>query len=321
MGDRAPPEGSDDPTGRLSEAEIAVHWGEERTYPPPESIRRTANLSDPGVMERFGLGNFPECFREYADLLRWSTPWTETLDARRPPFYRWFVGGSLNAEENCVERHLAERGDAPAVIFVPEPEAEAPVRIWYRELSRRVQELSVVLRGELGLRAGDRVTVHLPMIPELVVTMLACARLGLVHSVVFGGFSGEAAGHRSADCDSRLFVTVDGYWRGGKKIDHLAQLVPALAAATGDGHPPERVLVWRRSPETSFSSVPLSPGRDVDATEAVARHRGASVPAVPRAANDPLFLMYTSGTTGGRRGASTPPAATSPTWPARRGGS
>jgi acetyl-CoA synthetase len=286
----------------LSEAEIAVHWGEEEYYDPPKGLRRTANLRDPGVTARFDLPHFPGCFDEYAELLTWERRWTDTLDASRPPFYRWFVGGVLNAEVNCVDRHLASRGAQPAIVFVPEPETDPPVAITYAELSRRVNELASLLQHDLGLRAGDRVTVHMPMVPELAVTMLACARLGLVHSVVFGGFSGEAAGHRSADCGSRLFVTIDGYWRAGRAVDHLSQLAPALAAASAEGQAPERVLVWRREPSRSFSSVPLVDGRDLDAPAALRGHAGRTVPPASQPSDAPLFLMYTSGTTGRPKG-------------------
>ncbi|HTT16118.1 MAG TPA: acetate--CoA ligase [Thermoplasmata archaeon] len=295
---RHPPE----PSGRLSEAEIAVHWGEEEYLPPPPGLAATANLRDPAVERRFALERFPDCFREYAELLDWERPWETVLDAGRPPFYRWFVGGELNASVNCVDRHVAEHGDRTAIVFVPEPEGEAIERITYRELGRRVDELASVLAGEFGLRRGDRVTVHLPMIPELAVTMLACARLGVVHSVVFGGFSGEAAGHRAADCASRLFVTADGYWRAGRAVDHLAQLGPALDAAAGEDHPLERVLVGRRSRERRFSEVPLVPGRDVAADEALGRNAGRRAGPVAMPSEAPLFLMYTSGTTGRPKG-------------------
>ncbi len=294
--------GPDDRETYVSEAEIAVHWGEEAGIDPPQRLRATANLRTDAARARFGPDRFPDSFREYADLLTWRRPYATVLDTSEPPFYRWFVGGTLNAAENCVDRHLAARADVPALIFVPEPESEAPVTIRYRDLAERVNTLAAVLDRDFGLRAGDRVTLHLPMVPELVVTMLACARLGVIHSVVFGGFSGEAAGRRAADSGSSLFVTIDGYGRAGRSIDHLAQLAPAVAAADGEGHAIDQVLVFRRYADRSLSAVPLEPGRDHEATPLVRSRAGTQVAPVAREATDPLFLMYTSGTTGRPKG-------------------
>jgi acetyl-CoA synthetase len=177
-----------------TEAEIAVHWKEESYILPTPKFIGQANLTDPGVMERFGEKNFPECYKEYADLLSWDEYWHTTLDTSEPPFWKWFVGGKLNVSYNCVDRHLAKYKNKAAIIFVPEPEGDAPVVVTYQELWVRVNEMAALLRDFAGLKAGDRVTIHLPMTPELPVTMLACARLGVIHSVVFGGFSGEACG-------------------------------------------------------------------------------------------------------------------------------
>ena len=129
---------------------------------------------------------------------------TTTLDTSNPPFWKWFVGGKLNVCYNCVDRHLAKYKNKAALICVPEPESQAPVAITYQELYVRVNEMAALLRDFAGLKTGDRVTLHMPMIPELPITMLACARLGVIHSVVFGGFSGEACGRRIADSGSRV---------------------------------------------------------------------------------------------------------------------
>ena len=158
-----------------TEAQIAVHWREEEYYYPPAKFIGQANLTDPNVMERFGEKNFPECFREYADLLSWDQYWHTTLDTSNPPFWKWFVGGKINASYNCVDRHLAKYKNKAALIFVPEPESEAPVSVTYRELYVRVNEFAALLRDYCGLKAGDRVTIHMPMVPELPITMLACA--------------------------------------------------------------------------------------------------------------------------------------------------
>ena len=204
----------------VSEAQIAVHWREEQTYPPPAGFVAQANASDPAIFGRFGEEHFPDCFKEYADLLTWDAPWETTLDTSNPPFWKWFTGGRLNASYNCVDRHAAASPDKTAIIFVPELESDEHVEISYAELHRQVNEFAAVLRDSLGLKSGDRVTLHMPMVPELAVTMLACARLGVIHSQVFGGFSGTACGRRIADSGSRVLISMDGYYRAGQLADH-----------------------------------------------------------------------------------------------------
>ncbi|PYO97235.1 MAG: acetyl-coenzyme A synthetase, partial [Gemmatimonadetes bacterium] len=205
----------------VSEAQIAVHWKEEEYYQPSEQFKAQANLRDPRIFEKFGLDKFPDCFKTYADMLTWFEPYHTVLDTSNAPFWKWFVGGKINASYNCVDRNLAKYASKAAFIFVPEPEGERDVVITYQELHTRVNEVAALLRG-LGLTAGDRVTLHMPMVPELPITMLACARLGVVHSQVFGGFSGQACGSRIQDSGSRLLITMDGYWRNGTLTDHKA---------------------------------------------------------------------------------------------------
>src|SRR3989304_1000974 len=219
----------------LTEAQIAVHWKEEGCYSPSPKFMGQANASDPDIFERFSEKNFPECFREYADLLSWDQYWHTTLDTSNPPFWKWFVGGQLNACYNCVDRHLAKFKNKAALIFVPEPEDEPVSAVTYQELYTRVNEVAAVLRDFCGLKTGDRVTIHMPMIAELPITMLACARLGIVHSVVFGGFSGEAAGLRAADSGSRVMIYADGYYRNGKIVDHKTSADHAVEVALKEG--------------------------------------------------------------------------------------
>src|SRR5215469_10110545 len=145
---------------QVSEAQIAVHWREEEYFQPSPRFIGQANASDPAIRERFREENFPECFREYADLLTWDQYWHTTLDSSNPPFWRWFVGGRLNASVNCVDRHLETRGDKNALIWVPEPEDVEPVEITYAELHRWVNEFAALLRDFAGVKAGDRVTFH-----------------------------------------------------------------------------------------------------------------------------------------------------------------
>ena len=285
-----------------SEAHIAVHWKEEELYQPSKKFIEQANLKDPKVMERFSEKNFPKCFEEYADMLTWNQRWHTVLDTNDPPFWKWFVGGKLNVSYNCVDRNLAKYKNKAAIIFVPELENEEPVVLTYQELYNRVNETAAMLRDFAGLKAGDRVTIHMPMIAELPITMLACARLGVIHSVVFGGFSGEASGTRAADSKSHVLIYADSYYRSGKLVDHKSAADIAVDAAKRDGQEIEKVLVWRRHPGKYGSASPMVKGRDYFIDEALKDFRGKSVEPVSMDAEAPLFLMYTSGSTGKPKG-------------------
>ncbi|HLQ61199.1 MAG TPA: acetate--CoA ligase, partial [Candidatus Acidoferrales bacterium] len=185
---------------------------------------------------------------------------------------------------------------------VPEPEAEAAQVISYQELYRRVNEFAALLRDFCGLKAGDRVTFHLPMVPELPVSMLACARLGVIHSEVFGGFSGAACGGRIADSGSHVLVTMDGYHRNGDLLDHKVKAEEAIAEASKQGQKVDKVLVWRRYPGQYSSKTEMVKGRDFFVDEQLAGYRGKIVEPVSMPAEAPLFLMYTSGTTAKPKG-------------------
>ncbi len=286
---------------KVKESEIAVHWQEEELIEPPPSFVEQANMADPAAFERFGADNWPDSFVEYAELIDWDERWHTTVDTSNPPFYNWWVGGKLNASYNCVDRHLAEHRNKAALIFVPEPEDEAHQAITYQELWVRVNEFAAVLR-DAGLTAGDRVTLHMPMVPELPVTMLACARLGVVHSQVFGGFSGAACGDRIVDSKSKLLITSDTYWRGGKLIDHKGKADIAVEFAAEEEHSVEKVLVWRRYPGKFSSETPMVDGRDYFVDDLLAQHSGERVDPVSLPSEAPLFIMYTSGTTARPKG-------------------
>ncbi|HUA02996.1 MAG TPA: acetate--CoA ligase [Solirubrobacteraceae bacterium] len=286
-----------------SEAQIAVHWREEEYFEPPTAFAAQANAKDPAILERFSEDRFPDCFVEYADLLTWDKKWDTLLDTSNPPFFKWFVGGRLNACVNCVDRHLETRGDKNALIWVPEPEDVEPVGITYAELHRQVNEFAALLRDFAGVKAGDRVTFHMPMVPQLPVAMLACARLGVIHSEVFGGFSGAACGQRMADAKSTVLVTMDAYYRNGQLIDHKEKADQAIEEARKEGIEVEKVLVWRRMPGEYHSESPMVEGRDFFVDDLLEKYSGAGVEPESLAADDTLFLMYTSGTTGRPKGA------------------
>src|SRR5437667_4526526 len=259
----------------LTEAQIAVHWKEEEYFYPSEQCKKQANLNDPSINQRFTLDKFPECFNEYAELMTWYKKWDQTLDSSNPPFWKWFVGGKINASFNCLDRHLATHKGKAAYIFVPEPENEPPLVLTYLELYNRVNEFAALLRDFCGLKTGDRVTIHMPLVPELPITMLACARLGVIHSVVFGGFSGAACGQRIADSGSHVLITMDGYYRNGELIDHKAKADEALSRARELGTEVDRVLVWRRHPGEYASKSPMVPDRDEFVDEILPQYRGA----------------------------------------------
>jgi acetyl-CoA synthetase len=285
----------------VSEAEVAVHWGEEEYYYPKTAFIAQANMTDPTVYERFAEEHFPECFKEFADLLDWYRYWHTTLDTSNPPFWKWFVGGKINVAHNCVDRHLKQHRNKAAFIFVPEPEDEPHVAITYQDLYVRVNEVAAMLCG-LGLQAGDRVTIHMPMVPELPITMLACARLGIIHSVVFAGFSGQACGERISDSGSRMLVTMDAYYRSGTLLDHKVKADEAAKIAKEEGQEVEKVLVWRRYSTQYHSQVPMVEGRDYFVDDLLRDYRNQRVEPIQMAAEAPLFLMYTSGTTGRPKG-------------------
>lgn len=261
---------------------------EDRTFPPNAAFVKRANVRgeiyDQAAADRLAF------WEEQAKRLTWATDWDQTLDWSNAPFARWFVGGSLNVAYNCVDRHVESgHGDQTAIVF--ESESGESRDISYAQLQDMVCRASNALQG-LGVEAGDRVAIYLPMIPEAVVAMLACARIGAPHSVVFAGFSAEALRSRIDDAEAKVVITADGQFRRGNSMP----LKPAVDEAVAQTPSVEHVVVVRRTgAEVEWND------RDVwwhDIVDAAAAHHH------PEAfdSEHPLFILYTSGTTGKPKG-------------------
>ncbi|WP_135852318.1 acetate--CoA ligase [Halorussus salinus] len=276
------------------DVELEARLEDRERFEPPESFVSQANVSDPSVYERFEE-DWPECWEEAAALLDWDESYDEVLDDSNPPFYEWFTGGELNASANCLDRHLDERGDEAAIEWVGEPTDEENRTYTYEELHREVNEFAAALR-EMGVGEGDVVTMYMPMVPELPVAMLACARIGAPHSVVFAGFSADALATRMNAADSEFLVTCDGYYRRGDPLEHKAKADEGLA---GVEHEVSDVVVVDRLGDDYDHPMGESHRAYDDLVDA---HEGAEVEPVSRDAEDMLFLMYTSGTTGEPKG-------------------
>ena len=285
-----------------TEAQIAVHWTEEDYYYPSTKFIAQANLTDEGIFDRFSLKNFPDYYTEYAELLTWYKYWDEVLDSSDAPCYKWFKGGKINASYNCIDRHLKDNKNKTAIHFVPELEEESVQHITYQELYVRVNEFAALLRDTAKLKRGDRVTIHMPMSAELPITMLACARLGVIHSVVFGGFAPSASADRIVDSQSRVLIVMDAYYRSGKLLEHKINADEAVKIAAAQGQVVDTVLVWQRYPGKNSSTTPMVEGRDIFVNEKLKDYYGARVEPEQMLSEDPLFLMYTSGTTGKPKG-------------------
>ncbi|RSN21684.1 acetate--CoA ligase [Amycolatopsis sp. WAC 04169] len=262
---------------------------ESRTFPPSEAFSAQANATADFYAE--ADADREAFWAKQAERLHWETKWSQVLDWTNAPFAKWFVGGKLNVAYNCVDRHVdSGHGDQVAIHWVGEPGDNRDIT--YAQLKDDVSRAANALES-LGLTAGDRVAIQMPMVPEAIVAMLACARIGVLHSVVFGGFSPTALRSRVDDQAARIVITTDGQYRRGKAAPMKVNVDEALEGAESV----EKVIVVRRTGE----EVPITEGRDIWWHELV---DGQSAEHTPQAfdSEHPLFILYTSGTTGKPKG-------------------
>ena len=279
--------------GKLKESDTTIEGllQEKRVFEPIKSFTAQANVKDAAIYEEAAKDR--EAFwAKQAERLDWFEKWDTVLDWR-PPFAKWFLGGKLNASYNCVDRHFESyRKNKPAIIWEGEPGDSRTLT--YENLYQEVNKFANVLK-RLGVKKGDRVTVYMPMIPELAITLLACSRIGAPHSVVFGGFSADSLRERINDCQSKVVVTADGGYRRGKLIPLKANVDLALENTPSV----EKVVVCQRGKDRR--RVNIYQGRDLwwhDLME----NAGTFCEPEPMDAEDMLFLLYTSGTTGKPKG-------------------
>ncbi|MFO7549137.1 MAG: acetate--CoA ligase [Acidimicrobiia bacterium] len=262
---------------------------EERSFPPSPEFTAQANAR-PGIHEEATADRLGFWRRQALERITWFVEPTQTLDETNAPFYRWFADGELNLAYNCIDRHLATHADQVAYHWVGEPGDTRTIT--YQDLHDEVGRVANALL-DLGIRKGDRVAIYLGMIPELPITMLACARIGAVHSVVFGGFSSDALADRINDAATKVVVTQDGAWRRGDVVALKANADVSVARCPSVEH----VIVVRRI----GNETPMAEGRDLWWHDFVEGHGTECEPA-RLGAEDPLYILYTSGTTGKPKG-------------------
>ena len=274
----------------MPEAAIEALHAEGRTFPPPPEFKKTALITDAEIYDEAERDFEGFWARQAADLLDWSEEWHTILEWDLP-FAKWFVGGKLNVSVNCLDRHIAA-GHGDQVAYHWEGEPGDTRTITYAQLLDEVQRVANAFKS-LGIQKGDRVNIYLGMVPELPIAMLACARIGAPHSVVFGGFSAESLRDRINDAEARLLVTADGAWRRG----HVVPLKDSADTAMAETPSIERCLVVRRTGH----DVPMQDGRDLWWDDVVSG-QPADCPAEPMDSEDLLYLLYTSGTTAKPKG-------------------
>jgi propionyl-CoA synthetase len=250
----------------------------------------------PGYREfhRRSIADREGFWAEQARHIHWHKPFTEVLDYSRPPFARWFVGGETNLCHNAVDRHLASRREQKALVWIS-TEVDQTRTFTYRELFNEVNRVAAMMQS-LGVKTGDRVIVYMPMVPEACFAILACARIGAVHSVVFGGFAAASLAARIDDARPALMITADGGSRMGKVLLYKALVDEALKLAK---HPPKKVLLFSRGLDPQ---MPVVEGRDVDWASLSQKFPKSEVPCAWMESNQPSYILYTSGTTGQPKG-------------------
>jgi acetyl-CoA synthetase len=273
------------------EAKKWVTQDENGVFWPSEEMKKKANISDDSIYEEAGKDPVAFWEKKAGEGLEWSKKWVEGYK-EEPPHFKWFIGGELNACYNCVDRHVKEgKGDKIALIWQPEPTDEKERKITYRELQHQVCRFANVLKG-FGVRKGDRVGIYLPMVPEVQVAMLACARIGAVHSVVFSAFSGESLKARMIDADAKVLITANSYYRRGKPLP-LKKNADIGAEGTNIKHV---VVVKRSEIETEMKE-----GRDLWWHDLMQKAPAECEPEQVESEHS-LFILYTSGTTGKPKG-------------------
>src|SRR5438045_6050671 len=227
---------------------------------------------------------------EQAKLVHWNKPFKKVLDYSRPPFARWFVGCETNLCHNAIDRHLAARAEQKALVWIS-TEVDETREFTYRELHGEVNRVAAMMQA-LGVKRGERVIIYMPMVPEAAFAILACARLGAIHSVVFGGFAAASLAARIDDAKPALMITADGGSRMGKPVLYKSLVDESLKLAK---HPPQKVLIFRRGLDLK---MPVVADRDVDWATLAKQHATASVPCAWLESNEPSYILYPSGTTG-----------------------
>src|SRR6266545_7103355 len=262
---------------------------EQRSFAPPPAFQAAAHVRDETPYEE-ARRDREGYWAGWAKQLEWIRPWDRVLEWK-PPHAKWFLGGKLNASANCLDRHVkAGRGSRPALIWEGEPGETR--RLTYADLLAEVQKFANVLKG-LGVKKGDRVAIYLPMVPEVAVAMLACARIGAVHTVVFGGFSAESLRDRINDAEAKVLITADGGYRRGSVVPLKQNADDAISATPSIAH----VVVLKRT----GGSIAMKAGRDEWWADVMAKAK-PDCPPEAMDAEDPLYILYTSGTTGKPKG-------------------